>query len=146
MADKLWLVWLIAAVIFLVLELATVSMVSLWFVAGSLIAMTAALLGAGTALQILLMLLSSILFLLIFLALRKKMGIMPAQRKPTNADRMIGMEAVVIKDVDPLRNSGQVQVDGQIWSARTEADEPIPKGSKVKVKGLRGVKLVVERS
>lgn len=139
-----WLLWLVLAIVFLVVELGTVAMVSLWFVAGSLIAMVAAFLKVGFGWQLVIFLGSSFIFLLIFLKFRDKLGILPAQTKPTNADRLIGKEAVVIMDVDPKNNTGQVQVEGQIWSARTDGENLIAKGTKVKVLALRGVKLVVE--
>lgn len=139
-----WIVWLILAGVFLILELATVAMVSLWFVAGSLAAMVAALAGANLVTQVLIMLISSVILLLIFIKLRPKLGILPAQRKATNADRLIGKEALVTMTIDPLENVGQVQAEGQIWSARTEQDSSIEAGKKVRITGLRGVKLVVE--
>lgn len=139
-----WILWLVLAGIFLAAELMTVAMISLWFVAGSLAAMIAALLGASLGWQIAIMLITSAILLGLFLAFRKKLGILPAQRKPTNADRLIGRQAVVTIAIDPVKNVGQVQADGQIWSARTEGTEPIPVGTLVRIKELRGVKLVVE--
>jgi membrane protein implicated in regulation of membrane protease activity len=36
---------------------------------------------------------------------------------PTNADRIIGQEALVVIDIDPVAGSGQIKVNGQTWSA-----------------------------
>ena len=145
MGPYMWIFWLIAAIVFLLIELATVSMVSLWFVAGSLAAMLAAFGGLAVGWPIALILLVSLLLLFVFMKLRPKLGILPSQRKPTNADRLIGKEALVIKDIDPVKGTGQVRVQGQIWSARSADDESIvPEGTKVMIQDIRGVKLVVE--
>ncbi len=64
------------------------------------------------------------------------------QFKPTNADRVLDQEGIVIKSIDPLEGVGQVKVMGQIWSAK--ADQSIPEGTKVKVLRMEGVKIVVE--
>ena len=61
-------------------------------------------------------------------------------RHPTNADRLIGMEGVIIEDIDPVLGTGQVKVGGQIWSAKS--DSAIPKGVFVKIIKIEGVKLV----
>ena len=62
--------------------------------------------------------------------------------QPTNADRVIGHEGVVIVAIDPVAGKGQVKVDGQIWSAK--CDVSVEEGAKVKVLALEGVKAVVE--
>ena len=61
---------------------------------------------------------------------------------PTNADRLIGKEGIVIVSIDVDECKGQVKVMGQVWSAF--AKKNIPEGKKVKVLGMSGVKLEVE--
>ena len=61
---------------------------------------------------------------------------------PTNADRVLGHEGIVIKTIDPMDGKGQIKVLGQVWSAK--ADKVIEEGSKVKVLSMEGVKLIVE--
>ena len=41
-------------------------------------------------------------------------------RQKTNVESLIGQQALVLEDVDTLHASGQVKVNGQIWSAKTE--------------------------
>ena len=62
----------------------------------------------------------------------------------TNADRLIGREGVVIVPFNSTEGKGQVKVDGQIWSAKSGED--YTEGTKVTVKAIEGVKLVVERA
>ena len=135
--------WLIAFILFVVGEAVTVGLVSIWFAVGSLGALLTAALGGGLWLQIVIFLLLSALSLMLLKPLsRKWMAGHKAAR--TNADRVIGETALVTEDIDNALAAGQVQVDGQIWSARSAHDVVIPAGSRVKVLSIQGVKVMVE--
>jgi membrane-bound serine protease (ClpP class) len=60
-------------------------------------------------------------------------------RERENA-QLIGAEGVVTRTLDP---NGSVLVASESWSARTDAG-PIPKGSRIRVLGMQGLRLVVE--
>ena len=62
----------------------------------------------------------------------------------TNADRVIGKTAIVIQDIDNIEGKGQVNISGQIWSARSQQAVVIPAGTEVKVLRIEGVKVFVE--
>ena len=62
----------------------------------------------------------------------------------TNADRVIGASALVIKAIDNTQAQGQVKVNGQIWTARSAQDVVIPAGTDVKILRIEGVKVIVE--
>ena len=123
-------VWLILLIIFAGVEGITAGLVSVWFCAGSLVALIATWLGAGLPVQI---------------ALVRPMARKWVQPKlvKTNADRILGQEAVVLEEIDNLRGIGQVKVGGAIWTARSTQDEPIPKGTLVRVERIEGVKAIV---
>ena len=61
----------------------------------------------------------------------------------TNANQIIGKLGTVIKEVNSLEGTGQIKVGSEIWSAITNESENIPKGTKVKVLEIDGVKAVV---
>ncbi len=61
----------------------------------------------------------------------------------TNADRYIGKLAVVTEEISNIDAKGQVKVDNQIWSARSQNGETISEGTKVNVLRIEGVKLIV---
>ena len=135
--------WLIAFILFVVGEAVTVGLVSIWFAVGSLGALLTAALGGGLWLQIVIFLLLSALSLMLLKPLsRKWMAGHKAAR--TNADRGIGETALVTEDIDNTMATGQVQVDGQIWTARSAHGVVIPAGSRVKVLSIQGVKVMVE--
>ena len=124
-------------------EAVTVGLVSIWFAVGSLGALLTAALGGGLWLQIVIFLLLSALSLMLLKPLsRKWMAGHKAAR--TNADRVIGETALVTEDIDNTMATGQVQVDGQIWTARSAHGVVIPAGSRVKVLSIQGVKVMVE--
>ncbi|MCW4017903.1 MAG: NfeD family protein [Candidatus Bathyarchaeota archaeon] len=61
----------------------------------------------------------------------------------TNADILIGKEAIAKKDIDPL-DGGVVKLGGEIWLARPADDTVVKQGSKVRVVRIEGVTLIVE--
>ena len=133
----------IAFILFVVGEAVTVGLVSIWFAVGSLGALLTAALGGGLWLQIAVFLILSALSLMLLKPLsRKWMAGHKAAR--TNADRVIGETALVTEDIDNTMATGQVQVDGQIWTARSAHGVVIPAGSRVKVLSIQGVKVMVE--
>ena len=135
--------WLIAFILFVVGEAVTVGLVSIWFAVVSLGALLTAALGGGLWLQIAVFLILSALSLMLLKPLsRKWMAGHKAAR--TNADRVIGETALVTEDIDNTMATGQVQVDGQIWTARSAHGVVIPAGSRVKVLSIQGVKVMVE--
>ena len=62
----------------------------------------------------------------------------------TNVFSIIGKKALVIKDIDPIHSSGQIKLNGEVWSAETENDEIIKEGSEVEVLKINGVKAIVK--
>ena len=65
------------------------------------------------------------------------------RKEPTNADRVIGREAVVTQAIDNLKGEGQVNVSGAVWTARSQEEAPIPAGARVRVLRIEGVKVIV---
>ncbi len=138
-----WILWLALAAVCTVVELSTVNLVSIWFVVGSLAALTADLLGAGIWVQVQIMVIVSGLLLYVFLKFRPHLGLTEHSTTATNADRFIGQSALVIQDIDPVAGKGQVQSLGQIWSATSSDGQPIPAGTLTVILQIRGVRLVV---
>lgn len=135
--------WLIALVVFLVIEAATLGLATIWFAGGALIALIAAMCGAGIVVQTVLFLIVS-LVLLIFtrpFAVR----FLSKDMLKTNVDRVIGMEGVVTEEISNLAGTGKVSLGGNIWTARTESEGgTIPVDAVVEVLRVEGVKLIVK--
>jgi membrane protein implicated in regulation of membrane protease activity len=137
----MYIIWAIAIVAFGVLEGITAQLVSIWFVIGSVASLISALLGASFPVQIIVFIAVSALALIATRPIVKKK--LNTKVQPTNADRCIGQDGVVIEEINNLVPSGQVKVDGKVWTARSSNKEIIPKGDVVTVEKIDGVKLVV---
>ena len=141
MPEMAW-VWLGVLVIFAIVEASTVTLVSIWFVGGSLAALIAALLGAEIWLQVALFLAVSTILLISFRPLLKKFH--QPKKVQTNAPANIGKLAIVTEAIDNLRGLGAVKLSGLTWTARSESGKGIEAGTVVCVKRIEGVKLFVE--
>ncbi len=136
------LFWLAALIVFGVVEAVTVGLASIWFAAGALVALVISALNDSLWLQIVAFAAVSLISMLLARPLARKYLIPKVQ--PTNADRIIGAEAVVTEEVDNLRGQGLVSVAGNIWSARSDQEHTvIPLGTKVRVLRIEGVKVFV---
>lgn len=133
--------WLAAMLVFLAVEGASVSLVSVWFAAGALAALIAALLGGELWLQITLFVVVAGITLACLRPLVRKY-INPRITR-TNVDAIIGTEGYVTGDIDNLTATGQVKLNGMEWTARSTSGEPIPVGTLVKVDKIEGVKAFV---
>ncbi|MBQ9517466.1 MAG: NfeD family protein [Eubacterium sp.] len=138
----MYVVWAALIVAFCVLEGITAQLVSIWFVIGAIAALIAQLCGASLIIQIVVFIAVSIVALLVTRPIVKKK--LNTKTEKTNADRCIGMQGVVTEDIDNLAPSGQVKVDGKVWTARSSAGENIPEGAVVTVEKIDGVKLIVK--
>ena len=135
-------IWLIALVVLVVGEAVTVALTFIWFAVGALGGLIAAVLGGSVWVQIVVFLVLSGLSLALIRPFAARL--LKISRVPTNADRVIGKTAVVTEDIDNVEGKGQVNVSGQIWSARSEHNVVLPVGAEVRVLRIEGVKLFVE--
>lgn len=133
--------WLIALILFGVAEAATVGLASVWFAVGALAALISAGVNAPVLVQIVVFLGVSFLTLLLVRPLAQRY--INDRHVATNADRVIGQEAMVTLEINNLKGQGQVSVAGAIWTARNNDDAPIPEGTRVQILRIEGVKLLV---
>ena len=123
------IIWLILLIVFAASEAATVGLTSIWFAAGALTALIAALLGGPLWVQITLFLAVSLLCLAAVRPLAKRL--LNSRVEPTNADRVIGAQAQVTEDIDNIHGRGAVVIRGMTWSARSQDGGPISAGTKI---------------
>ena len=134
-------IWFGLLILFGILEAVTVSVVSIWFMAGSLAAILAALCGASLPVQIVLFLAVSVALLACLRPLVRKY--VSPKITATNADRVIGKTAVVTESIDNIAAQRAVKVGGVVWTARSSGGKPIAAGAQVQVDRIEGVKLYV---
>ena len=138
------LLWLIIAIVFIVVEMSTVTLTSIWFAAGAVGALLVAMCGGGLPLQIIVFVVIAAILLVATRPWAKKF--VNGKHVSTNADRVIGAEVRVMERVSNLDQTGMAVVHGQEWTVRTEDDKTvIEQGELVRVIRISGVKLIVER-
>ncbi|MCB7513565.1 NfeD family protein [bacterium 210917-SL.2.15] len=136
------IIWLGLVVVLGFLEVVTVTLTSIWFAVGALAAMAVALFGGALWVQILVFAAVSLICVLALRPLAQtRLG--GARKIATNADRIIGQEAVVKESIDNVAGTGAVSIGGTVWTARSDSTEMIPAGSVVRVLRIEGVKVFV---
>ena len=134
--DKEILVWCGLMLLFLVVEIATVGLTSIWLAGGSLAALAISAAGAGIEWQIAGFLLVSFLLLAFTRPFARKY--INSHHVKTNYEELIG-------DVDNLAQTGTAVVHGKEWTARAEEDSrKLKAGSLAKVVAVSGVKLILK--
>ncbi len=135
--------WLIILVIMVIAEFATMGLATIWFAGGALVAFIAALVDAPLPAQVVLFFVVSFVLLFFTRPLAKKQ--FNTKREKTNAESLIGQEAVVLEPISNISASGLVQIRGQEWTARAkDSGKQFAKDDIVKVVAIEGVKLIVE--
>ncbi len=136
------IVWLAALVVFVVVEILTMGLTTIWFAGGALVAFIVCVAGGGLAAQIILFFAVSCVLLFFTRPIAKKR--FNHDRIRTNAESLIGKQAVVLEPIDNLNATGLVQIQGQEWTARSvDGAVQIEKDTVVVVTAIEGVKLIV---
>jgi membrane protein implicated in regulation of membrane protease activity len=137
------LFWALAVVAFVISEVLTIQLVSIWFAAGALVTLLATYFFELSWIQQLgVFIISSAVFLVMSLPLIKKRK--KNRAVATNADLDVGKHATVIEEINCDKGTGRVTLGGVNWSAVPENEnEVISEGTVVIVKKIMGAKLLV---
>lgn len=141
MPEQEALIWLGVVVACVIVEALTAQLISIWFVAGGIAALIACLFGVSFWWQLACFLIVSTISLAASRPLVKKMLV--RKKVCTNADRVVGMTAIVTEEINNSLGQGLVSVSGNIWSARSVDQSVVPVGSSVQIQTIQGVKLMV---
>ena len=132
--------WFIAFVLFLIIELMTVNLVTIWFAVGTVAAMITTIFTDSFIIQTAVFVVVSVICILVTKPLVRKFK--GNDVHPTNSDRVIGKTGEVTKKIEKNKY-GEVKVFGNTWTAGS--DEELKVGTKVKVLDIEGVKLIVKK-
>ena len=137
-------IWLIILVVLVVIEIFTLGLTTIWCAGGALVAIAVAALGGPVWLQVLTAVIVSAV--LLFFTRPVAVKYFNRDRERTNAESLVGRQAIVTGEINNLQGIGQVAVNGMEWTARTITDGQVIKtGEVVAIRGINGVKLLVER-
>lgn len=137
-----WIPWLLVAVALGVGELLTLSLFIGPFAVGGGAAALTALAGGGFALQVVVFALATALVFGFVRPVAKRHLRQPSHTK-TGTAALVGRTAVVVRAIEGPEASGQVRLDGEIWTARTEGFDAVAVGQTVTVLEIRGATAVV---
>lgn len=133
--------WLIAIVVFIVAEAATVALVSVWFIGGAVCALIAGNSRRGTRRAA-----GGISCRFGGAAgVRVSGGSKKWAKKPErmNTDRLVGETAMVTEPIDACADTGAVKINGVLWTAKCTTGERVEAGGHVTIERVEGAKLYV---
>lgn len=139
---ELWWLWMGLAAILLIGEIFTAGFFLLWFSIGAAGAGVLAMLGIGHSAQLIFFILSSgILFVF---GRRFAERVTVKQPPGVGADRFVGLEGIVLDEVNPVANTGKVRIGSDVWRAGSANNEVIAVESVVKVIRIEGTRAIVQ--
>ncbi len=140
-----WVLWLIAAAVFGVGEIATLGFFLAPFAGGALIAAIVAAAGAGMLVSWVVFLVVSVVLLAALRPIARSHRRQPPQLR-TGTAALVGHSAVVVERISNDEGVGCVRLDGEIWTARAyDEDEVFEAGARVQVMEIRGATALVSQ-
>ena len=134
--------WLAVFVLLIVIELATMGLTTIWFVGGAVAGFIASMLGANVVIQAVVFFVVSIVLLIFTRPFAVRY--INSNKTKTNIDGLIGQEALVLEEINNIRETGCARLEGKEWTARSVDDTVIPADTVVIVERIEGVKLIVK--
>ena len=137
-----WYIWLILAGIFLIIECMTAGFLIFWLSIGSLITMLVSFYIGNLLIQTSIFVISSIILIFATKPFVKKFTENKDSIK-TNVYSIIGKTGIVTTEINSIESTGQIKVNGELWSAIGKDDINIPKGTEIEILEIKGVKVIV---
>lgn len=137
-----WIMWLAVGVVFLIVELLTTALVSIWFVPSAIITCLLSFVVDNLLIQIAIFVALSAVFMVVCRKIYNKHIKKPVDDVDQN-EKLIGKTAKVAEDTNGI--SGRILVGDVYWKAVSENGDIIPKGETVKVKSVNGTTLVINK-
>ena len=141
--DKDVILWLVFFIVFLVVEVITVSLTCIWFAAGALLALILALFNVPVVVQVIVFAIVSIVLMIFTKPILSKKLL--ANREKTNYESVIGQNAKVTEQINNIENKGTVMLNGLEWTARSVDDRVMEVDTIVEVVKVEGVKVIVKK-
>ena len=134
--------WLAVFVLLIVIELATMGLTTIWFAGGAVAGFIASMLGANVVIQAVVFFVVSIVLLIFTRPFAVRY--VNSNKTKTNIDGLIGQEALVLEEINNIRETGCARLEGKEWTARSVDDTVILADTVVIVERIEGVKLIVK--
>ncbi len=131
--------WLVAAILSAVIELASPSFGFVFVTAASLVAAIGAALGAGFAVQA--SAFSATLILSLIFLRPRLVSKLVSPGVPSRTEALVGRVGCVTESIDPVLGQGRIIVGGEDWAARSAV--AIPVDAQIRIDGADGIVLQV---
>lgn len=139
------ILWIALIIAFVVIEIVTVGLTSIWFAGGALVALLAQLLGLNVYWQLVLFI--AVSAILMTTTRPWALKYFKPRLVKTNYETVLGENVCLTETVDNMKGTGTAVYKGQEWSARAYENGTIfEAGTIVEVKEIRGVTLYVVAS
>ncbi len=135
-----YILWVTVIVTSAIAEGVTAALVSIWFIAGGLAALVAQMAGASITVQVAIFLVVSLLVIVFLRPLAVKVLYKNADKA---LNSIVGKQAIVKESIDNINCTGEVFIEGKMWSARSNDGSSIKEGTIVTVESVEGVKAIV---
>ena len=143
LAQNLWQLWAVVAVICLIMELTAGDFFIICFSIGAFFAAIVAALGGGIYLQLVAFAVFTLISLFWVRPFAKRYLHKGEDTRVSNADALMGRQGRVVEAVK-ADGFGRVQIDGDIWKAVTNEAQDISAGTNVRVVGRESTIITVE--
>ena len=137
-----WYIWLILAGIFLIFEIFTMGFLIFWLSIGALFTMIISFFTSNILIQTSIFVITSTLLIFATKPLIQKFGL--KNTVPTNYQSIIGKKGIVVEDINNIKGTGLIKINGETWSALSDNENiVIEKNSEVEILQIKGVKAIV---
>ena len=134
--------WLIVIILAIIIEAASVDLVSIWFGLGAICALILNLFNLTVPVQIAAFVIVTAFSLVVTRPIAKRY--LKTNTIATNYDRYIGKHALVLSTISPDQK-GEVKVMASTWTAASIDNTVIEQGEYCEVVGVEGAHLVVKK-
>lgn len=142
LTDNLWLAWMGLALVLVAIEALTVDFVFVMVAGGALVGALAAAVGAPLVVQIVLAVVSALLFVGILRPLVKRQFLDSEASHGIGSAALTGRLGRVVETV--TETDGRIKLAGEMWSARVpDGTPPCAPGEEVRVVSIDGATAIV---
>jgi len=143
MEFEIWHYWILAAILFFLLEIFVPSFIMASIGIGCIAAFLGSLIHAPFSIQLVLFIIGTLAGFISIKPFMKKYAYREKALK-TNASGMVGRIGKVKEEINEDKNTGCVAIDGDLWTSIPLKNEIIKVGEKVRVAELNSIILTVE--
>ena len=137
--------WLVAAAVFVVIEIMTMGLTTIWFAGGALVGAVMAAVSLPLWSQIIAFAVISVILLILTRPWALKY--VNSRTIKTNVDSLSGQQGRVLEEINGFLQTGKVLLNGMEWSAVSKQPEDIlPVDTEVVVVRVEGAHLVVKKA